>query len=83
MDHHCPWVNNCVGLYTQKPFILFLFYSILALAMSLALNVHRGIKDLSEPKESMVTVDFKTTLRILSVIEAVPFLMFLTVVFFD
>lgn len=26
MDHHCPWTDNCVGYYTIKPFLLFLFY---------------------------------------------------------
>lgn len=27
MDHHCPWIVNCIGAKTTKPFILFNLYA--------------------------------------------------------
>lgn len=49
MDHHCPWINNCVGHKNHGAFTLFLFWAVagsaqatVVLSLSIYHAIHRG-----------------------------------------
>ena len=46
MDHHCPWINNCVGHFNHGHFVGFLFFAVLGCAqaaVTLAMTLFYGL----------------------------------------
>jgi len=59
MDHHCPWVSNCIGAYNQKYFFLYLFYTGLSCVISMCYNAIGMIFYFTRKKEVLETNSLK------------------------
>uniref|UniRef100_A0A8C6VMF1 Palmitoyltransferase n=1 Tax=Naja naja TaxID=35670 RepID=A0A8C6VMF1_NAJNA len=91
MDHHCPWINNCVGELNQKYFIQFLFYTGLASLYAMGLVLATWVWPLdrisasrSEGYEGGVAGNpIQIAHRIILLVESILFGLFVTVIFYD
>ncbi|XP_050415305.1 palmitoyltransferase ZDHHC3 [Patella vulgata] len=77
MDHHCPWINNCVGEFNQKFFIQFLFYVGLLSVYAFGLTIAAWIIDPGSPKELKHT---KLIHSVILVIESILFGLFVVAI---
>uniref|UniRef100_A0A8C1Q1N7 Palmitoyltransferase n=1 Tax=Cyprinus carpio TaxID=7962 RepID=A0A8C1Q1N7_CYPCA len=78
MDHHCPWINNCVGELNQKYFIQFLFYTGMASLYSMALVVSAWVWRIRTPSKHLIVAHY-----IILLVESILFGVFVLVIFYD
>ncbi|XP_069873689.1 palmitoyltransferase ZDHHC3 isoform X2 [Dipodomys merriami] len=83
MDHHCPWVNNCVGENNQKYFVLFTMYIALISLHALIMVGFHFLHCFEEDwtKCSSFSPPATVILLILLCFEALLFLIFTSVMF--
>ncbi|XP_028836248.1 palmitoyltransferase ZDHHC3-A isoform X3 [Denticeps clupeoides] len=83
MDHHCPWVNNCVGESNQKFFVLFTMYIALISLHALMMVVFHFLYCFEDDwtKCSTFSPPVTVILLILLCFEGLLFLIFTSVMF--
>lgn len=59
MDHHCIWINNCVGHENYKIFLVFVLYAVVASLYSLVLVIGGAVHSL--PKNEQLGSDSSRT----------------------
>ena len=77
MDHHCPWVNNCVGIGNHKLFIVFLFWVNVVCWYALALIAGRVFTCWMYTKAELNCFDVHTNMGVIFLfMESMLFLLF-------
>ncbi|GAB6018808.1 hypothetical protein CHUAL_000469 [Chamberlinius hualienensis] len=83
MDHHCPWINNCVGEFNQKYFIQFLIYVGLASIYAIILVITSWINECTDCKVELQVKQSRVIHSILLLIECLLFGIFVVAIMCD
>jgi len=84
MDHHCPWINNCVGERNQKYFLQFLVYVAALSIYSTAMVVSTWVTPCETcPTPEMPEAQARMLHSILLLLESALFGLFVIAIMFD
>ncbi|XP_077985052.1 palmitoyltransferase ZDHHC3-like [Glandiceps talaboti] len=83
MDHHCPWINNCVGEFNQKYFIQFLFYVGVCSVYAVVLVVITWMVDCKECELSSNNQSRRIAHTVILTVESILFGLFVTAIMCD
>ncbi|XP_012257947.2 palmitoyltransferase ZDHHC3-A [Athalia rosae] len=83
MDHHCPWINNCVGERNQKYFIQFLVYVGILAFYAITLVILSWVSDCSECSNDVAIKQSRILHCVILVLESALFGMFVVAILVD